>query len=135
VNDHSPSAPLRLEQCPGCGTPPGELHLDDCHHVTCLECGRALFVHALSNPAALGEVARSRGWWTTATGSDEPLEDYTRVLIAIALDQVTWDPKQQKYVVCQVDDDELDRTPMAIADPRRAQTRRPRPSWRAGTST
>jgi anti-sigma regulatory factor (Ser/Thr protein kinase) len=107
-----------LEQCPGCSAGPGTDHGDWCDHACCPECGEQLIAcseHAAStrparwhglNPKA--EVARTLNWWTTAVGIDHLVEDYTRVLFAIALGQVVWDPQAQRYDIGQVDEAAID---------------------------
>lgn len=111
-----------LEQCPGCGAAPGRTHEEDCDHAACPECGEQLLMHecqvsagGVVRPASWhgldqrAEVAQAMGWWTTAAGIDHLVEDYTRVLFAIALRQVTWDREAQRYVIGQVDEAVLDR--------------------------
>lgn len=120
-----------LENCPGCGVAAGKNHDDNCDHAVCPDCGEQLLMHDCEHwaddaegpdrPALWhgvdqqAEVARTLNWWTTATGIDHLVEDYTRVVVATALGQVTWDPRAQKYAIGQVDDAELDR---AIANSR-----------------
>lgn len=103
-----------FETCPGCGAQPGADHGEWCDHARCPECGEQLIQcdeHEDSRRPALwpgvdqrAEVARILGWWTTATGIDHLVEDYTRVLFAAALGQITWDPGTQRYVIGEVDD-------------------------------
>src|SRR5699024_6887795 len=99
-----------LEECPGCQVAVGMTHDNDCDHARCPDCGEQLFFHDCDHwpedadgpdrPAMWHgvdpriEVARARDWWTTIsmlTGSEEA-EDCTRVLIAEALGQITWNP-------------------------------------------
>jgi hypothetical protein len=117
------------ENCLGCVVAPGNPHGEDCDHAVCPDCGEQLLFHDCEhwpedaegpNRPALwhgvdprAEVARTLNWWTTAVGVDRLVEDYTRVLFATALGQVTWDPQAQRYVIGQVDNAALDR---AIAD-------------------
>lgn len=68
------------------------------------------------------EVARDLGWWTTAVGIDYPVEDHTRVNVAVALGQVSWDPRTQRYTVGQLDLAEVERcmppwAPLPVAAP------------------
>jgi hypothetical protein len=97
-----------------CGAAPGTDHGEWCDHARCPECGEQLIAcgehddcdrparwHGVDQRA---EVARELGWWTTATGIDHLVEDYTRVLFAAALGQISWDPDDQRYVIGQVDE-------------------------------
>jgi hypothetical protein len=109
-----------LKECGDCQAAPGEAHDEDCDHAACPDCGEQLFMHECEHwpedadgpdrPARWHgvdprtEVARTLDWWTTATGIDHLVEDYTRVIFAIALGQVTWDPQAQKYVIGQVNE-------------------------------
>lgn len=54
-------------------------------------------------------VARTLGWWTTAAGIDHLVEDYTRVMYAVSLGQVTWDRDTQAYTIGSIDEAMLDR--------------------------
>ena len=80
-----------LETCPGCRAAPGADHGD---------------WHGVDQRA---EVARQLGWWTTAAGIDHLVEDYTKVLVAAALGQITWDPQAQRYAIGQIDEAAIDR--------------------------
>jgi hypothetical protein len=103
-----------LETCPGCSAAPGTVHGDWCDHARCPECGEQLAgcgEHEDSDRLAVwhgvdqrAEVARTLGWWTTAAGIDHLVEDYTRVLFADGLGQITWDPEAQRYVTGQIDE-------------------------------
>lgn len=101
-----------LSTCLGCGVAPGADHEDDCDHARCPGCGEQYLMcgehgdrparwHGTDQRA---EVARGLGWWTTATGIDHLVEDYTRVLFAVMLGQVTWDPQAQRYMIGQIDE-------------------------------
>lgn len=114
-----------LEDCPGCLAKPGTPHGQDCDHAACPACGEQLLFHDCEhwpsdadgpkrpsiwhgvNPQA--EVARAQGWWTTASGIDHLVEDYTRVVIAEGLGQITWDSDAQKYSIGRINEAELDR--------------------------
>lgn len=103
------------DTCDGCGAEPGTYHLDNCDHAACPGCGEQLLMcgdccaqaelparwHGTDQRAA---VARHFGWWTTAAGIDHPVEDYTRVLFAIALGQITWDRDRQHYTIGVIDE-------------------------------
>jgi hypothetical protein len=103
-----------LQTCPGCGVAPNESHGAGCDHARCPECGKQLIQcdqHGDSLRLARwygtdqqADVARVLGWWTTATGIDHLVEDYTRVLYADALGQIAWDPETQRYVIGKVDE-------------------------------
>ena len=108
-----------LEDCVGCGAAPGADHGDWCDHARCPECGGQLIAcdehddsdrparwHGVDQRAA---VARELGWWTTAVGIDHLVEDYTKVLVAAALGQITWDPQAQRYAIGQIDEAAIDR--------------------------
>lgn len=107
MNTTSNQPDPQLEKCVGCPALPGEAHGDRCDHARCPECGEQLescFDHEDSERPALwhgidqrAEVAQARDWWTTAVGIDHLVEDYTRVLYAIARDEVEWDPEAQRY--------------------------------------
>jgi hypothetical protein len=107
-----------LEECCGCRAMPGGDHGEGCDHARCPECGEQLIQcgdHADSDRPARwhgvdqrAEVARELNWWTTAVGIDYLVEDYTRVLFAAALGQITWDPQAQRYVIGQIDNARLD---------------------------
>lgn len=113
-----PAMTTELEPCPGCGSGPGSDHGDECDHARCPECGEQLIgchEHGDSNRPARwhgvdqrAEVARKLGWWTTAAGIDHLVEDYTRVLYADGLGQITWDPQDQRYVIGEIDNAVLD---------------------------
>jgi hypothetical protein len=107
-----------LETCPGCSAAPGTVHGEECGHARCPECGeqrigcevheegdRPARWHGLDQQA---EVARKLNWWTVATGIDHLVEDYTRVVFAGGLGQITWDPEAQRYVVGQIDEAAID---------------------------
>jgi hypothetical protein len=115
-----------LKDCGGCGATPGQAHGEDCDHAACPDCGEQLFMHDYCerrpedatepdrpalwhgiNPRA--EMAQTLNWWTTRPDVDHPVEDYTRVLVADALGQITWDPQAQKYVIGQIDEAAIDR--------------------------
>jgi hypothetical protein len=109
-----------LEDCCGCGAAPDTAHDRDCDWAACPECGEQLLLHACGLPDSgrpplwhgidqRCEVARAMNWWATAVGVDHLMEDYTRVTIAIALRQVAWDQRTQKYVIGSIDEAELDR--------------------------
>jgi hypothetical protein len=116
---------LTLHPCYGCGVEPGQAHEDGCDHACCPDCGEQLIFHDCDtwDPEAEGpdrpalwhgidprkEVAQVLNWWTTHARIDHLVEDYTRVLFADALHQITWDPRGQKYVIGQIDNAELDR--------------------------
>ncbi|NUR59411.1 MAG: hypothetical protein HOV87_12195 [Catenulispora sp.] len=104
-------------RCPGCQVAPGHAHEDTCAHARCPACGeQALTDDCDTDQPALwhgvdqrAEVARALNWWTTAPGVDHLVEDYTRVLFAIAYDQIAWEPQAQRYVIGQIDEAMLDR--------------------------
>lgn len=111
--------------CPGCRAAAGQPHGEDCDHARCPDCGEQLLMHDCDlwpadadgpdRPALWhgihpsDEVARALGWWTTAVGIDHLVEDYTRVLFAQALGQITWDRQAQRYVIGVIDEDALNR--------------------------
>jgi hypothetical protein len=107
-----------LSACGGCGAEPGTDHGERCGHARCPECGEQLIgcgEHADSNRPARwrgidqrAEVARRLDWWTTATGIDHLVEDYTRVLFAEVLGQIRWSPETQRYDIGQIDEAEID---------------------------
>lgn len=116
---------LPLEVCPGCRVAPDNPHDEHCDHARCPDCGEQLIFHscekwqladadgpdrpAMWHGVAPGaEVARIRGWWTTAVGIDYLVEDDTRVTIAVALKMVTWDPAGQRYIIGEIDEARLD---------------------------
>lgn len=115
-----------LEECYGCGVSPGTAHEDDCDHARCPDCGDQLFFHDCDHwpedadgpdrPAIWhgvdprAEVARTLGWWTTAAGIDEPVEDHIRVLTAEALGQIRWNPDKQRYDLHAIDETAIDRS-------------------------
>jgi hypothetical protein len=109
---------MELHDCYGCGAKPGTDHEDGCGHADCPECGTQLiqcFDHEASGrPArwhginAQAEVAQGLGWWTTAVGIDHLVPDYTRVLFARVLGQVTWNPEAQRYDVGRIDEAAID---------------------------
>jgi hypothetical protein len=119
------------EPCRGCAVAPGQHHVEDCIHAVCPDCGEQLYMHECEywaedadgpdRPALWHgidprtEVARARNWWTTVYGIDHLVEDYTRVLFAIGLDQVVWDGQDQRYVIGEIDEARLD---LAIATSR-----------------
>jgi hypothetical protein len=104
-----------LAGCPGCGAVPGAQHDQGCEHALCPDCGEQLLMHSCDLwPAGTGgpdrpaiwhgidpreEVARALGWWTTAPGADDPVVDDTRVRLAIAAEQLTWDRQRQRYEI------------------------------------
>ena len=116
-----------LEVCPGCLVNPGQFHEEDCDHACCPDCGEQLIYHECTEwpEDAIGpdrpalwhgiapstEVAHTLNWWTDGKeyGEDHPVEDYTRVLCADALGQITWNPKTQRYDIGRIDSAELDR--------------------------
>lgn len=118
------TTPHTLEECPGCRVAPGQQHDEDCDHAACPDCGEQLLLHECEHWAqdAEGpdraavwhgidprtELARTLNWWTTAAGFDHLVEDYTRVVFAIALEQVTWDREAQRYVIGEIDEPRLD---------------------------
>jgi hypothetical protein len=105
-----------LQTCPGCGAAPGTDHGEECGHARCPGCGEQFIgcgEHESGNARWHGvdqraEVARQLGWWTTAVGIDHLVEDYTKVLFADALGQITWDPEAQRYVIGQIDEAAID---------------------------
>jgi hypothetical protein len=109
---------LPRERCCGCFAVPDTPHAEHCDHARCPECGMQRIQcdkHADSDRPAMwhgvhpdAAVARTRNWWATAVGIDEPVEDYTRVTLADALGMVTWDPDEQRYVIGDVDEARLD---------------------------
>lgn len=117
-----------LEYCAGCGAHPGENHGEDCDHAPCPDCGEQLLLHECAfwpvdatgpdRPARWSgvdprdEIARAQDWWTTAVGLDYLVEDYDRVLCAIALGQIAWDQREQHYTVINIDEAALN---LAIA--------------------
>lgn len=123
------TAMIDAEECPGCRAAPGSAHHDECDHALCPDCGDQLFLHMCEfwdddaespNRPALwhgvdqrARVAHQHNWWTTAVGINHLVEDYTRVLFAIGLGQITWEPESQTYAIGQIDEAALHR---AIAD-------------------
>lgn len=109
-----------LKDCRGCGVTPGENHRETCDHAACPDCGEQLTMdfcsHRPGRPAIWhgvdpsDEVARALNWWTTATGIDRPVEHYVRVLHAVALKQVNWNPHTQRYDIGEIDNAEIDRS-------------------------
>lgn len=109
-----------LENCPGCCVPPGGVHVGNglCDWEHCPECGQQRIMcddHAGSQRPAIWhgiapqrEVARKLNWWTTATGIDHLVEDYTRVVFAEHLGQITWDPRAQRYIIGRIDEAAID---------------------------
>lgn len=105
-----------MDECPGCQVMPGQVHHPECDHARCPGCGEQYIVcHEHPDGPAIwhgvdqrAEVARLRGWWTTAVGIDHLVEDYTRVLFAVVFGMVTWDPQEQRYVIGEIDEDEID---------------------------
>ncbi|UKD50878.1 hypothetical protein L3Q65_00875 (plasmid) [Amycolatopsis sp. FU40] len=114
-----------LKECLGCDAQPGQAHTrEDCTHAQCPDCGEQLYMHECDywpegaegpgRPALWhgadqqAAVARAQNWWTTASGVDHPVEDYTRVRFAIALGQIAWDAYTQKYTVENIDEAALD---------------------------
>ena len=119
MDNHTPvpenTAETDLEECPGCRAAPSADHAEGCDHARCPECGEQDIMCGESERPARwygidqrAEVARKLGWWTTAVGIGHPVEDYTRVLIADALGQITWDPQAQRYVLGRIDEAALD---------------------------
>lgn len=119
---------IPLKDCPGCDAAPGEPHrLKGCAHAACPDCGEQLIMHDdvceqrpedADGPdrAPLwhgvdprAEIARTLNWWTTITGVDKPIENDNRVLFAIWLGQIVWDPEAQRYTVGTIDETALDR--------------------------
>jgi hypothetical protein len=114
------------EDCAACGATPGENHGDHCDWARCPDCGDQLLMHWCDHwsdgvdtpdrPAVWhgvdprDEVARTLNWWTTAVGIDHLVEDTTRVLVASALGQITWDRDNQRYVIGAIDETEIDRS-------------------------
>lgn len=107
-----------LHDCYGCGAAPGANHDEECDRARCPDCGEQLIMcdehedcdrparwHGIDQRA---EVAQRLDWWTTAAGIDHLVEDYTRVLFADALGQITWDPQAQRYVIGQIDEAAID---------------------------
>lgn len=107
------------QPCRGCDAEPGQHHSEGCDHAACPDCGdqqyscdcaadtgRPALWHGV-DPRA--EIARTLNWWTSASGIDRPVENYTRVLFAIELGQVAWDPQTQKYTIGNIDNAALDR--------------------------
>jgi hypothetical protein len=117
MTTNATAAPGR-ETCHGCGATPGTYHGEACGHARCPECGEQLVAcgeHTGSDRPACwhgidqrAEVARTLTWWTTAVGIDHLVEDYTRVLFAIGLGQVTWDPGAQLYLIGRIDEAAID---------------------------
>ena len=117
------TATTDTEECPGCRVAPGTAHHDECDHARCPDCGEQLLmcgqlceeVDAPYRPALWhgvdqrAQVARQHSWWTTAVGIDHLVEDYTRVLFAIVLGQIIWEPTSQTYTIVQIDEAALDR--------------------------
>jgi hypothetical protein len=122
-----------LEACPGCIAEPGQPHGEDCDHALCPDCGEQLLFHDCEHwpanadgpnrPAIwhginpMAEVARAQGWWTTATNIGHLVEDYTRVMFAEVLGQISWAPTTQRYVVERINNTELDQA-IARSNPR-----------------
>jgi hypothetical protein len=110
-------ADLKLDECPGCMAEPGTPHGAGCDHAACPDCGNQLngCEHTPDRPAlwrGIDEqavVARDLDWWTTATGVDHLVEDYSRVNVAVALGQITWDRETQAYRIGRIDEAELDK--------------------------
>jgi Domain of unknown function (DUF397) len=115
---NEPGPWLGLETCRGCDAAPGTNHGAECDWARCPECGEQLIMcseHADSDRPARwhgvdqrAEVARKLNWWTTAVGIDHLVEDYTRVLFADGLEQITWDPEAQRYVIGQINEAAID---------------------------
>jgi hypothetical protein len=110
-------ADLQLLECGGCMAVPSTAHGQDCDHAHCPECGEQWIMcghesdrmsvwRGVDERAA---VAHQQNWWTTRTDIDHLVEDYTRVIIAISLGQITWDAEAQTYRVVRIDNAELDR--------------------------
>jgi len=112
------------EPCCGCQAAPGTAHDEDCTHAQCPDCGEQLYMHECElDPNGNGpgrpalwhgldqraRVARELGWWTAVVGIDHLVEDYSRVVVAVALGQVVWDRQAQAYVIGHIDKRELDR--------------------------
>jgi hypothetical protein len=96
-----------LKPCRGCGVAPEQAHEEGCDWAKCPECGEQRdwgCDHDSDQPSIWhgidprAEVAQAREWWTTATGIDHLVEDYTRVLVAIGRGDIDWDPQTQRYV-------------------------------------
>jgi hypothetical protein len=109
-----PSGP---HACPGCRVPPGADHEDGCDHALCPDCGEQRILHDEHDPGRASrwhgtdpraESAQQLGWWTTASGIDHLVEDYTRVLFAESLGQIAWDPATQRYAIGRIDEAALD---------------------------
>lgn len=110
-----------LENCADCAAVPGAAHEDGCDWARCPCCGEQRLMLELSgdehtNRPAIWhgidpktEVAHKLNWWTTAAGIDHLVEDYTRVLYAEGLKQITWDPEAQRYAIGVIDEAALDR--------------------------
>lgn len=109
-----------LETCPGCLANVDSPHGDGCDHAKCPGCGEQLIFHdcevgGQDQPAIWhgvdprAEVARELNWWTTAVGIDHLVEDYTRVVVAVAMDMVRWNPDTQRHDIGTVDNAEIDR--------------------------
>jgi hypothetical protein len=128
---------IELRDC-SCGAAPGTWHRPMCDHARCPACGEQLIGcagHEGRNARARwhgidqrAEVARSLSWWTTAAGISHPVEDYTRVLFAIVLGQVTWDQDPQRYVIGQVDEAAIDEAGRGARPPYIRQPAGPRES-------
>ncbi|HEY3958513.1 MAG TPA: hypothetical protein VGM53_34550 [Streptosporangiaceae bacterium] len=109
--------PSYLETCVGCGAEPGHSHHPECDHARCPSCGDQLIAcsdHVNDTRPALwpgidqrAEVCQALDWWTTHPGIDHLVEHHEKVLFAEALGQITWDPAAQRYVIGQVNDDDL----------------------------
>jgi hypothetical protein len=91
---------MELKRCLGCLAAPNTTHSDGCDWARCPDCGEQLILcceHDDPTRPAMwhgvdprDEVARQLGWWTTVVGIDRPVGDATRVVIAHALGQLTW---------------------------------------------
>jgi hypothetical protein len=122
-----PAMQTTLKECPGCRVAPRKPHDEDCDHAQCPDCGEQLFMHDCEhwparakgpNRPALWhgidprtEIAHSLNWWTDGRlyGVDYPVEDYNRVGFAIALKQIAWNPRTQRYDIGRINEAALDR--------------------------
>lgn len=109
-----------MRNCYGCQAAPGQDHGIYCDQALCPDCGE--FSEECpgddecpggdsGQPAVwhgidpVEEVAHQLNWWITPTC----IADTSRVIAAIALDQITWDPGTQRYTVGAIDNARLDR--------------------------
>lgn len=116
--------PTDLETCYGCGAAPQSYHQEHCDWARCPDCGEQLLLHDCDHwpddadgpdRSAIwhgitpsDEVAQACNWWTTAVGIDHLVEDDIRVLIANHLRQITWNPREQRYDIGDIDNAAID---------------------------